>query len=178
MGFATVTWEWQAEGFRVCRSSLKRNPPSPRGWAVVRKASCQHSGSQAGIQGGSLVRVGAFNLYFWNPSSVSKSSCEGKHLGFLYINFQTKWQPRLRDNRGLRARVPTFPFHLKVSISRGAIIKNRGIHQKKPLNIAMKSLWKQKKANKGMSTGSGSQEPHCVAINNTPKFLEVTCLFI
>ena len=89
-----------------------------------------------------------------------------KHAGSLVF----------RDNWCLPARVPTLPFHLKVSFSRRAIIKNRGIHQKKPLNIAMKSLWKQKKANKRMLTGS--QKPHSVAINTAPKLLEVTCLFI
>ena len=40
----------------------------------------------------------------------------------------------------------------------------------------MKSLWKQKKANKGLLTGS--QKPCSVAINITPKILEAPGLFI
>src|SRR3712207_8950486 len=44
-------------------------------------------------------------------------------------------------------------------------------HQKKPLNTAMKFLWKEKKANKGNLTES--QRLHSVAVKTLQKWLEV-----
>lgn len=168
---------WKFQGLQIF--SLRRNPPSLRGWVHMRKTLLPTFWKPSRGAGGLISPPRGFYLISlfgthlpWASTLLTRASI----WDFCILTFRQTGSLIFRGNRCLRARVPTLPFHLKVSFPRSAIIKNRGIHQKKPLNIAMKSLWKQKQANKGMLTGS--QKPHSVAINITPKLLEVTCLFI
>lgn len=150
------------------------------GWSWE-KPGCQggcHFGSWAGMQGEFISPRGCYLISVFGTHLPRASTLleRASIWDFSMLTFKQIGTLVFRDNQCLRSRVPMLPFHLKVSFSRRAIIKNRSSHQKKLLNIAMKSLWKQKKANKGMLTGS--QKQHSVAINIAPKLLEVTCLFI
>lgn len=171
--------QWQVQSCSIGRS-LRETPILLLRWVVRRTAwpPAFWKPSRGQGLGGSLVCIWACTQSLFRTHPPWASIQGATHLAVrvrtvrsLHINLHAHSRPWPRGTWGLQARVPTVPVSVESKVSRWVIIKIRSIHQKKPFNAAMKSLWKQKKANKGKFTGS--QKLHSMAVNIMQKRLEV-----